>query len=158
MEGGKPGRVVHARATRELTFFSSGIAERLLSTYTVRTMTSPLLSQAEREALMNLLALGMYADGRLSLEEDEAINAELSSLPWESETDRLVFLGDALTQARQLDGEEAQAAHISRHAAVFATSEARIAALHSLEKLLGSDGVTPDEASFLGLARQSLGA
>jgi hypothetical protein len=121
-------------------------------------MSTSNFTQTQREALINLLALGMYADGHLSLKEDEALLASLESLAWDSGTSRGTFLDDAISRASHADTDEKFDAYLGKCAGAFTTSESKQLALDSLNKLLNADGSASGEAPFVARVKKALGA
>lgn len=124
----------------------SGIMHRIMAH---AAMSTNSLSQPQREALVNILVLGMYSDSHLSLVEDEALNAFLDSLGWESGTGRTVFLTDAITRVTAIGNDTDLADFIEQNAAAFDSAESRRVALDALTGLFKSDGISEEEAPLL---------
>lgn len=117
-------------------------------------MTTPSFTQPQREALINLLTLAMYADSHLSLAEEEALNAFVESIGWESGRGRTVFLTDAIHRAQALTNETDTAAYLHAQAVTFDTAESQAAALAELTRFLKTDGIAEPEAPFLAGVHQ----
>ena len=120
-------------------------------------MPNPKLTQPQREALLNLLALGMYVDSLLTLIEDDALNAELEAMEWDSGVGRGLFLEDAITRASWADSDQKVAAYLQRCVEAFDTPETKRIALDSLTTYLKIDGIASSEAPFLFRVRGTLG-
>lgn len=112
-------------------------------------MSINTLNQAQRESLINILVLGMYSDGHLSILEDDSLNALLDSLAWESGTSRSVFLNDAISRATRFADDAAGAEYLRSNSRVFDSAQAKAAALEMLTSFLKVDGVAETEAQFL---------
>jgi hypothetical protein len=112
-------------------------------------MTTASLNQSQREALLNLLALGMYADNHLSLKEDEALVAGLDALDWESGVGRTMFLDSAVTRASQADTDGKVETYLADCAKAFDSTESKRAALECLTRFLHTDGIAESETPFL---------
>jgi hypothetical protein len=119
-------------------------------------MSTDSLTQPQREALISILVISMYSDGHLSLEEDEALNKFLDSIPWESGTGRTVFLTDAITQVNNITNDVDLADYIERNAAAFDTAQARKSALDAITGFLKSDGMAEAEAPLLAKISDAL--
>ncbi len=115
------------------------------------------LNQEQTEALINLMVLGMYADGHLSLLEDESLNQFIDSIGWDSASGRTVFLTDAINRASSLNSEAEISAYTKQQAEFFISGAEKDTALHYFNQFLGVDGVSPDEASLSAKFRQALG-
>ncbi len=121
-------------------------------------MNAPTLSQPQREALINILVLGMYADGHLSLAESESMDGLLDALGWESGTGRTVFFADAITRVSAIANDTDLADFIERNASVFRSAEAKAETLGSLTKFLQVDGTVEAEAPLLSRINAALSA
>jgi uncharacterized tellurite resistance protein B-like protein len=115
-------------------------------------------SASQREALLDLAVLGMYADGHLAAAEDERVGRLLDGMGFATDYER----------ARQYD---AAVARVSRHsgkpealqekarslAQSFTTAEQRRFVHNILRDLVASDGgISPAESQFLSAVRESL--
>jgi hypothetical protein len=118
-------------------------------------MSTDSLTQPQREALINILVLGMYSDGLLSLQEDEVLNKFLDSVGWESGTGRTLFLTNSITQVAAINNDIDLGDHIERNAAAFDTAESRRKALDVLTGFLKVDGLNEAEAPFLAKISQA---
>jgi len=115
---------------------------------------------SQRQALLDLLVLGMYADGHLAVAENEKLQQLLTTLGCETQFDRDQQLDAAVTRIRQhARSAEAVRAHVLQLAAGFATREERQQVCALLEGLMASDRqVTPSEGQFVSVVRGLLQA
>jgi hypothetical protein len=108
------------------------------------------LTQPQREATLDLLLLAMYADNRIALSEDEAIEAQIAMLSWESGITPESYVNASTARVRAaLDGEAMKADLLADISQRLVTSEARQVAWRLCDRLLKSDKDTTDaEAAF----------
>lgn len=108
------------------------------------------MTQPQRESLLELLMLAMFADAHVSLKEDEALAGAVEQVGWEATKPRDIFLLNATARARRAsDCADATDAFIQSHAAAFTDADSKSEALRVISLLLTSDGVAADEVSFL---------
>ncbi|MEN9243760.1 MAG: hypothetical protein Q6K81_02585 [Gloeomargarita sp. DG02_5_bins_242] len=114
--------------------------------------------QLQREALVDLLLLGMYTDRLLSVAEADLLEAKLLDLPWES--------GQALSIYLQVNMPKIRMAyeHLPTRLQLLqsirdrlATPESRQSAYQKLQEFLAIDGVAGDEQEFLTQVRTVFG-
>lgn len=116
------------------------------------------LTDQQRQALLDLLILAMYADGHLDLGEDARLQRVLISMGIETEYDRDRLLDDSITRLRQYS----QNSKIAREHAVqlaqsFTDAEQCRGVYQLLEQQVNSDNnVVPAEHEFLSALRQAL--
>lgn len=100
----------------------------------------------QKRALVDLLVLGMYADGNLDLIEDEIARKILDTIKFPAESDRQYFLDESFTRARKNWGTpEATRAFVTGLAKLFPKPEMRKEIYWTLEKSLGSDNNIADK-------------
>ena len=108
------------------------------------------ITQEQKEALLDLLIIGMYADHNLASAEDERIEQLLDTFKFPSDYERKRFSDAAFTRAsRQSSSPEAIRAYVSEIARHFPTREVRRRAYDILDDLLTSDGRISAEESML---------
>src|SRR6516162_5297584 len=109
------------------------------------------LTQEQKQALLDLLIIGMYADHNLASAEDERVGRLLDTFRFPSEYERDKFSDAAFTRAsRQSGSPEAIRAYVGQIAGHFPTREIRQRAYDILDDLLTSDGkVTSEESKLL---------
>ena len=98
------------------------------------------LTDQQKQALVDLLTLGMYADGNLDLIEDEKAQRVLDDIQFSSDSARQYFLDASFARARK-HGASAKTtrAYISKIAKAFPTSAMRRQMYTALEESLTSD-------------------
>ena len=104
----------------------------------------------QKQTLLDLLVIGMYADGNLADAEDAEIKLVLDAMKFSSDSARDQFLDASFTRVRQHLGSppatRAFVADIARH---FPTPDLRQKAYDDLEELLSSDTKVVDKESQL---------
>jgi uncharacterized tellurite resistance protein B-like protein len=116
------------------------------------------LTTPQRQALIDLLILAMYADGHLDLGEDARIERLLGAMGFETEYDRDKQLDESITRLR----EYSQNAKVARSRAVqlaqsFTDPEQRRGVYQLLEQQVNSDtSVVPAEHEFLSAIREAM--
>jgi hypothetical protein len=104
----------------------------------------------QKQTLLDLLVIGMYADGNLADPEDAEIKLVLDAMKFSSDSARDQFLDASFTRVRQHLGSppatRAFVADIARH---FPTPDLRQKAYDDLEELLSSDTKVVDKESQL---------
>ena len=105
----------------------------------------------EKQALMELLLLGMYSDGHLATTEDERVKKLLESMAFTSEHARKQFADSSITKLRERNATaESTRGYLIAIAKEFSTTDTRARAVSALEDLLRSDNrVTDREREFL---------
>jgi len=91
-------------------------------------------------ALVDLLVLGMYADGNLDLIEDQKARSVLETIQFTSDGDRQRFFNASFVRARKHNASaEAARGYLAEIAKSFPTPALRRQAYNSLEDSLSSD-------------------
>ena len=110
-------------------------------------------NDTQKKAMFDLLVLGMYADGKLDLIEDEKARRVLDAIPFSSGGERQRFMDDSFTRARKhgvsLEASRRYIASIAKH---FPTLEIRRQAHRALEDSLSSDNNIADSETKLLVA------
>jgi hypothetical protein len=116
-------------------------------------------TELQKEKLLDLLLLGMYADAHLARAEEARIQKLLEALHFPSADARNRFADAGIARVRTvLDSPEAVAGTIGDLAKVFAAPDVRRKAAESLELLLFSDTKATDrEREFLAKVRKEFG-
>ena len=116
------------------------------------------LTQPQREAMIELLLLTMYADNRISLQEDDLIDSKLHQFDWESGIQPEYFLNQATQRIRAVIGHpEQEEKLLVSIREILATPKIRQQALLLCERLIESDQTTaPSESTFLAQVKQTL--
>ncbi|SPE60545.1 hypothetical protein SBV1_460004 [Verrucomicrobia bacterium] len=110
----------------------------------------------QKQALLDLLIIGMYADHNLASAEDARVEQLLDTFQFASEYERDKFSDAAFTRAsRQSGSPEAIRAYVGQVASHFPTREVRQRAYDILDGLLTSDGrVTSEESKLLSATKE----
>ena len=113
-------------------------------------------TEAQKQALMDLLVVGMYADHDLASAEDACFQQRLARFEFPSDYERQRFADAAYTRARQHTGTpDAMRAYVAQLAANFKTHDLRRSVYDTLDELLTSDGkFTAEESALLGLLKE----
>lgn len=110
----------------------------------------------QKQALLDLLVIGMYADHNLTSAEDERVEQLLDTFQFPSDYERDRCSDAAFTRASRHSGSpEAIRAYVSQVAIHFPTREMRQRAYDILDDELTSDGrVTSEKSKLLSAARE----
>jgi hypothetical protein len=104
----------------------------------------------QREAFTDLLLLGMYVDGKLSIEETDLLEKEIRELSAETDSDWDIYVSKTLHTVRTVEGKPEQQRHFLQEICErLGDLEKRHTAARELEILLEVDGKVPEEDSFL---------
>jgi hypothetical protein len=112
-------------------------------------MSPSQLSQPQREAVVELMLLGMYADGLLSLIEDERIASVFREIGWHSVNTPQEYMDGAIPKVRVAYEDSAVPSYLSTIAARLGTPEARQCAFDLLETVLEADARVVDSEHTL---------
>ncbi len=115
-------------------------------------------TQPQREALVDLLLLGMHTDRVLSVAEADSLAAALAELPWESGQALSIYLQANMPKIRLA------AEHLSNRRQLLTSIRDRLGtpemcqeAYRKLQAFLAVDGVAREEREFLNQVRMVLG-
>lgn len=113
-------------------------------------------TEPQRQALLDLMVLGMYADSRLTSAEDERVHRLLATMGFESEYDRDKQLDASITRIRQhAQTLELARAHATLLSQNFTTSEQRREVYKLLDDLMASDNqIVPQESQILAVVKE----
>ena len=109
----------------------------------------------QKQALLYLLVMGMYADSNLAEVEDRKIEGVLATIKFSSESERKKFIDASVARVRQHLGS-AKSPHdfVAGLAKHFPTPDIRRNTYANLEELLASDNKVVDkENQFLGVVK-----
>ena len=115
-------------------------------------------TEAQRQAMLDLALLAMYADGHLASAEDERVHRLLIAMGCATESDRNREYDTAVDRiSRQTQNPEAVRGLVASLARNFTTLEQRKCAVDVLQDLLASDDrVDPQEDNYLAAVRAVL--
>jgi len=116
------------------------------------------LNEAQREALLDLLILGMYSDGHLAAAEDTQLRQLLGKMGLDSEYDRDRALDASATRVRKIaTTSEAARGHADSLVQVFAARDQRRLVYDALNEFLASDEqITAPERNFAAMVCETL--
>ena len=107
------------------------------------------LTQEEREAIVDLLILGAYADNRLSLREEKSFESLTGTLNWESSTELSDYMDAAIAKVRSVRNNPSATNGFLKEVKRRLVSRSSIAkALNLLHRVFVSDGRSYEEANF----------
>lgn len=120
--------------------------EKLFASSTISTTS---IAQSEREAIIDLLLMAIYADNHISLDESQALEDSIDGLGWESGTGLSMYINDATNKVRDAQVDEATSKDFIENIATRLDSKAsKEKALSLLIALFDADGTSVEEASF----------
>jgi len=107
------------------------------------------LTQSQREALIDLLLFGMYADNLLSIAEHQFLDDEIEELVWDSPTSPGAYLSVAIHRVRSVEAQpEKRRDFLQNIKERFGDVERMQGALVVLKDLFASDGTAEEELKF----------
>ena len=116
------------------------------------------MNQKQREALVDLLLLGMFADGSLKVSDDQKLLSVIEEIGWESYQTPDLYFQSAIAKARDAaDTEVGSLARLKKINDGLASDEIRQQAIDRLVQFLSLDGQPGmEESKFLEFAKASL--
>lgn len=115
------------------------------------------MTQEQREALFDILALAIYADAHVSLVEEDLVKQTFVKKGWDSTRPKSLFIEESYARAREAaESDDAMMDYLAERAAAFTTKTAQKEACTTVKKILESDGETAEENEFFNLLIQSL--
>lgn len=115
------------------------------------------MTQTQREALFDLLALSIYADAHVSLAEEDLLKQAFVKKGWKSELPKQHFIDLSFARAREAaESDDAMIDYLTERAEAFDSKKAQKEACDILKKILEVDGETAEENEFYALFEQSL--
>ncbi|GAK51823.1 hypothetical protein U14_03069 [Candidatus Moduliflexus flocculans] len=107
-------------------------------------------TQEQREAFFDLLLLGMYVDGKLSVQEMDALDQNVQTLMVETGVSWEAYISSALHKIRNVEGDEKQRYELLQNIrGRLGDATKRGIAVQELKELLAVDGKEEQEQSFL---------
>ena len=113
----------------------------------------------QKQALVDLLTLGMYADGNLDLIEDEMAQRVLDAIQFSSDSARKYFIDASFARARKNGASpESTRKYVSHIGKKFSTHALRSQVRAALEESLKSDNQLADrERELLAMVAEEFG-
>lgn len=119
---------------------------------------TPQLSQTEREAVVDLLQLCLYADAHISLREGHFISDVVEVIGWDQNLSFGSYEPRSIAEARAARSDEKSQREFIEHAASRLTSnESKQIALDLCRELCATDGLNSREEKVLGQIQSTLG-
>jgi hypothetical protein len=120
-----------------------------------KEITKPQLPQKEREAIVDLLHLCLYADSHISLKEGEVLSDVVDVIGWETQSSFSSYEARSISSARAAkESNEAKKEFLAFVAERLQTKSSRELAIDLCKQLFASDGATVEkEATLLGEIR-----
>jgi uncharacterized tellurite resistance protein B-like protein len=114
-------------------------------------------TEPQRQALLDLTVLAMYADGHLAAVEDARVKRLLTTMGYDSDYDRGKHYDAAVSRvSRHSQTPEVARAHAAELSRCFTTQEHRRQVHDILSDLVTSDSqVAPQEISYLAVVKEA---
>jgi uncharacterized tellurite resistance protein B-like protein len=112
-------------------------------------------SEHQKQALLDLVTLAMYADSHLAAVEDERVLRLLGAMGFDNDYDRSKRYDDAVSRvSRHSQTAESARAYALEQAQAFPTDQQRRLVAEALDDMVTSDSnVASSENSFLSIVR-----
>jgi hypothetical protein len=116
------------------------------------------MTQKQREAVVDLLLLGMFADAPLRVSEDQKLLSVIKEIGWDSYQTADLYLQSAIARTREATDTAGGIKHrLDKIAEELKETELKQQALEYLTQFLGVDGaVDAEESRFLELTKAAL--
>jgi hypothetical protein len=115
--------------------------------------------QRQREALVELLLFGMFANRALTVSKDQKILSLIQEIGWQSYQAPELYFQSAIAKVRDAsETDERTRYRLHKISEALGDAETRALALNHLAKFLALDGdVDSEEANFLNAAKTEFG-
>ncbi len=125
--------------------------------FTPTAQPSDGLTQAAREAIVDLLHFGVFVDKHIALAEDKMVEATARSLNWDPKISFDYYEGKSIGEVRRVGHDEKERAEFFDSIRVrLSKAEDRKLAFKLLQQLYAVDGTTEAESATLPLVRREL--
>ena len=125
--------------------------------FTPTAQPSDGMTQAAREAIVDLLHFGVFADKHIALAEDKMVEATARTLNWDPKISFDYYEGKSIGEVRRVGSDEKERAEFFQSIRErLPKVEDRKLALKLLEQLYACDGTTAVERETLPLVRREL--
>lgn len=115
------------------------------------------LTQAGREAIVDLLHYGVYVDKHIALAEDKMVEDTARKLNWDPKVSFDYYEGKSIGEVARIGNDEAARGEFFQSIRErLPKTEDRKRAFDLLKKLYAVDGTTDAEAATLPLVRKAL--
>ncbi|MEM6820723.1 MAG: hypothetical protein AAF558_02110 [Verrucomicrobiota bacterium] len=112
--------------------------------------------QTQTKAIADILVLAIYADGHLSLLEDEHLKTKIDNLGWHESMAPSYYLNLSIPKAREANTREKVTAFLEARANLLENRDQKAEVYRNTVDLLKSDGLTEEESEFAGLLKSTL--
>ncbi len=120
--------------------------------------TPAQLAQSEREAIVDLLHLCLYADGHISLQEGQFLAEVVNVIGWDTNLAFSSYESRSIAAARAAQGDERSKQEFITHAAArLRSGTARQLAVSLCRELIEADGTSRKEGVVITQIRSTLG-
>ena len=110
----------------------------------------PQLQQKEREAIIDLLHLCLYADAHIALKESELLSEVVELIGWETQSSFSSYEARSVANARNAKGSpDDRKEFISSAASRLQSKPSRALAMELCKQLFSSDGATVEKEDAL---------
>jgi hypothetical protein len=115
------------------------------------------MTQPQREALFDILALAIHADAHVSLAEADLAGLAFVKRGWKSAEPKGQFIEASLERALEIaDSDDAMMDYLAERADVFSSASAQKEACAVLKSILEADGMPVEDNEFYHLFVQAL--
>jgi len=109
----------------------------------------------QKQTLLDLLVIGMYANGNLADAKETKVESVLNTIKFSSDSARERFLDACFTRARQhLGSPQLTRDFVAEIASHFPTQDIRQKAYSDLEDLLSSDTDAQKDSQLLAIVKE----
>jgi len=120
---------------------------------------APKFTQPEREAIVDLLHLCIYADAHIGIKEGDYVPKVVDAIGWDTKLSFSAYEPRSIASARTASANEASLKdYLQRAAARLASKESRAFAIAKCSALTASDGTHQKEASLIFRIKEALKA
>lgn len=121
--------------------------------------SAPKFTQQEREAMVDLLHLCIYADAHIGIKEGDYVSKIVEAIGWDTKLSFSAYEPRSIASARATHGsEDALKEYLQRAAARLTSKEARSFAIAKCSNLTAADGTHQKEASLVFRIKEALQA
>lgn len=115
------------------------------------------MTQAAREAIVDLLHFGVFVDAHIALAEDRMVEATARTLNWDVKISFDYYEGKSIGEVRRVGNDEKERAEFFQSIRDrLPKMEDRKLAFQLLQQLYAIDGTTQSESATLPLVRREL--
>lgn len=116
----------------------------------------PAMTQKQREALFDLITLATYADGHISIREEELAESAFIAEGWQSEYPKSLYLEKSIAKARAAtESEDAAQAYLAALAGEFTDHASQVEAFGVVQGVISRDGLAAADNIFLSKLRHA---